>query len=113
MTITTPTRERVFREQKGKCARCPRVFQSHEDLHAHHAVYGRDKRIPELDQPENIQLICHKCHAEHGYLSGWFMRCMAWTEKIDLGYRMQEWHDNLPMLIKDEFIYLEGSEYGK
>lgn len=108
--ITPSTRERVFHEQKGKCARCWRTFQSHEDLHAHHAVYTKDKRIKELDMAENIVLVCPKCHSDHGYLSSWFARCQAWSEKIDLGYDMVAWEKSLPMLIHDEFIYFEKEE---
>jgi len=113
MTITPATRERVFTEQRGKCATCWRHFQSHEEMHAHHCIYTRDKRMPELDEAPNIQLLCPDCHSNHGYLSSWFGRCMAWTAKIDAGYEMAAWNESLPMLIKDSFIYLGEEKDGK
>ena len=113
MTITTATRERVFTEQRGKCANCWRTYPTHEYLHAHHCIYTRDKRMPKLDAPENIQLLCSHCHSEHGYLSSWFGRCMAWTVKIEQGYDMDTWNDGLPMLIKDTFLVLGEEKDGK
>ena len=110
--MTTPSRwseirERVFKDQHGQCARCWRTFASHEDMHAHHAVYSRQKGLEKwLDTPENIVLLCQKCHADHGHLTAWFRRNMFWTAKINAGYDMLTWHENMPMLIKDHFIYV-------
>ena len=108
----TEIREKVFRDQRGKCAICPRVHQSHETMHAHHAVYSADKNFSKwLDSEQNIQLMCNDCHSKrHGYLTSWFGRCMAWTKKIEQGYEMDEWNDGLPMLIKDNFLFLEGDK---
>lgn len=108
----TEIRERVFRDQAGKCAMCPRVHQSHETMHAHHAIYTKQKGLEKwLDSEENIELMCNDCHSKrHGYLSGWFGRCMAWTKKIDAGYDMLAWNESLPMRIKDAFLYLDNSD---
>jgi hypothetical protein len=100
-------RETVFKEQRGRCTRCGKSFASHEGMHAHHAIYTRAKGLEKwLDSEENIELVCHKCHADHGYLSSWFGRCMAYTRKVELGYDMEKWNAEIPMLIKDEFIVL-------
>ena len=101
-------REQVFKDQKGKCWVCPKVHQSHETMHAHHAVYTYDKHLTKyLDSVENIFLLCPECHLkDHGYLTCWFKRLCAWSDKIDHGYEMEAWHEEIPMLIKDKFSYL-------
>jgi len=104
-------RETVFKEQRGKCTRCGQSFASHDDMHAHHAVYTRMKGLEKwLDSEENIELVCPKCHADHGYLTSWFARYLAWSKKIDKGYDMEKWHAEIPMLIKDKFIYIGKEE---
>jgi len=103
MTITPATITRLLKEQHNTCANC---WKSIPPYHVHHAVYTRDKRIKGLDDIENLQLLCPDCHSNHGYLSSWFGRCMAWTKKIDAGYDMDKWEKSLPMLIHDQFIYL-------
>ena len=105
MTITQETTDRLMNEQHGKCAACWRLVPPYE---VHHAILTRDKKFAKwLDMPENLVLLCPKCHQnEHGYLTGWFQRCSFWTDKIDAGYDMDAWHDSIPMMIKDTFIYL-------
>ena len=103
----TAIREQVFKDQKGKCWSCWRTFNSHEDMHAHHAVYTADKNFSKwLDSVENIVLVCPACHSDHGRLSEYHRRLFAWSDKVDLGYNMTAWHDSIPMLIKDHFFYV-------
>ena len=109
-TIPQPTIDRLLKEQGNKCVRCWRTIPPHA---VHHAVYTRDKRVKELDDIQNLQLIGPTCHSNHGRLSSWFMRCRAYSEKIDLGYNMENWCESLPLLIKDNFIYLGEEEHGK
>ena len=100
-------RERVFKDQHGQCARCTRTFASHEDMHAHHAVYSRQKGLEKwLDSEQNIILLCSHCHLDdHGLLTSWFRRCTFWKMKVEQGYQMDEWHNEIPMLIKDVFTW--------
>jgi hypothetical protein len=107
-------REHLFKQQKGQCAHCWRKFTSHEDMHAHHAVYSRMKGLEQwLDSVENITLLCPDCHANHGFHSSWFGRCLAWSKKIDAGFAMEKWHAEIPMLIKDNFLYIGKEENGE
>ena len=107
----TAIRKRVFKEQEGKCWVCPNVHATHETMHGHHAVYTYDKHFSKwLDRAENIFLLCPECHANHGDLSSYFKRCCAWTDKISAGYDMEKWHNEIPMLIKDNFLYLKKKD---
>ena len=106
--INASTIDRLFKDQHGHCAHCWRPVPPHQ---VHHAIYGREKRFAKwLDMPQNLQLICPTCHAKHGYLSSWFARCCAWTDKVNAGYDMEGWHADIPMLIHDQFIYFEKPE---
>jgi len=111
-------REHLFKEQKGQCAHCWRTFSSHEDMHAHHACYPKDKKFSKcLDSKENITLLCNECHERiHQALGNSdFIRDLFWSKKIDIGYDMVEWEKNIcrddgqPMLIHHKFYYI-GSD---
>ena len=118
-------REQVFKEQKGKCAKCPRTFASHDDMHGHHAIYGRDVKFSKwLDRAENIVLLCGDCHEwiHHKNGNSEFIRDCFWTDKIDLGYDMETWDKNIcrndgqPMLIHDNRtyrLYLKKKDWNK
>jgi hypothetical protein len=106
--ISQSTIDRLLKDQQYTCELC---WQHIPPYHAHHAVYTKDKRFASyLDMPENLILLCPECHADHGKLSNWFMRCVIWSRKIDKGYDMVAWHEAIPMLIKDEFIYFEDKK---
>jgi len=83
---------------------CGRLFTYDNPQQIHHAVYGREKKFAKwLDRPENLVILCKRCHENHGDMSNFFMRCYWWTYKIELGYDMKTWHAELPMIIKDHF----------
>lgn len=70
----------------------------------HHAIYTRDTRFSKwLDMPENLLLVCPRCHANHGALSKFETRKKAWKFKVERGYDMQKWQDSIPMIVKDIF----------
>lgn len=105
MTIAASTIQRLLKEQRNACWNCGRPLK---DWHVHHAVYGREKKFSKwLDMAENLFLVCRECHSRHGYLSCYFARCCAWTDKVNMGYDMEGWEKSIPMLIHDNFIYLK------
>lgn len=70
----------------------------------HHAIYRRNKNIPELNEPENLLPLCvvhHKIFEAGGYE----YRCRAWQMKVDeFGFEhMTDWHEKLPMKVKERF----------
>lgn len=107
MTIKQSTIDRLLAEQRGKCANCWRPVPPME---VHHACYTRDRQFGKwLDMPENLVLLCRKCHQDnHGYLTRWFKRLCFWSDKIDASYDMEAWHDSIPMREKDRFVYLDS-----
>ena len=108
MTINQTIIDRLYREQRGICQFCARPIPPFE---CHHAVYTRDIHFAKwLDMAENLVLVCPACHADHGKLSNLFMRWYVWSDKIDRGYDMEKWHLEIPMLLKDHFVYIGKSE---
>lgn len=106
--IADATIQRLLKEQHNACWNCGRPLKKYE---VHHAIYGRDKKFSKwLDMPENLFLVCPECHSKHGYLSCYFARCCAWTDKINAGYDMEGWHAELPMKVKDNFLYFSGKD---
>jgi rubrerythrin len=99
--ITQATIDRLYKEQKGVCPICGRAL---DQFHVHHAVFTRDVRFQKwLDMAENLQLICPRCHANHGRLSNFYARKKAWKAKVELGYDMEKWLESIPMIFKDRF----------
>jgi len=102
--ITQETIDKLNAEQRGCCAFCHRPFTGNNPQQVHHAIYGREKQFSRwLDKPENLILLCQKCHEQHGDMSNWSMRRLWWNYKIELGYNMREWHTEIPMKVKDRF----------
>lgn len=70
----------------------------------HHCLYKRMKRFPELNAPENLLPLTKKWHAifEAG---GYEYRCKAWQMKVEEygAQHMTDWHDKLPMKVKERF----------
>ena len=84
---------------KTSCSVCGRG-----GVEFHHAVYHRNKNIPELNAPENLLPLCKRCHAEF-HAEGYSGRCRAWRMKCEeFGWgHMNEWHIGLPMIAKERF----------
>jgi len=99
-------------EQRFVCANPP-CFQrvDGETGHAHHAIVPRAKTNTRkhgnlLDAPENLVIVCWKCHEQHGVLSSYFMRLYFYSQKIDRGYDMEKWYAQLNM---DEQMFYIGN----
>jgi uncharacterized protein YbaR (Trm112 family) len=101
--------DRLMKEQSNHCCLCSCPLPPYE---VHHAIYTRDKKFSKwLDTAENLVLLCPACHQRlHGDLTSWFMRSLFWTRKLEKGYDMYKWHEEIPMLIKDKFYEFD---YGK
>ena len=93
---------RLLKEQSSQCWVCKLPLT---DGHIHHAIISRDKRFADyLDQPENLIIVCPRCHGDHGKLSNWEMRCRVYSWKIDRGYDVDSWLASLPFRVKDRFV---------
>jgi hypothetical protein len=84
-------------------------------MHAHHACIPKGhtnykKKMKLIDSPENIVLLCSLCHGNHGKLTNWYQRWSFFTDKLDHGYDMQKWLDDLDLRSGEYFLYLGKNE---
>jgi 5-methylcytosine-specific restriction endonuclease McrA len=101
MAISQATIDRLLKDQHGACCNCGRDL--YQGMEIHHAIYSRDTHFSKyLDQIENLVALCPKCHRNHGKLSNIEGRKKFWKMKVEHGYLMDEWHDSIPMLVKDQ-----------
>ena len=70
----------------------------------HHAIYRRNKNIPELNAPENLLPLTHDEHVEF-HEQGRSGKCRAWLMKCEeFGHdHMVAWNESLPMICKENF----------
>ena len=82
-------------------------------MEIHHAVYGDEKKFKKhLDKIENLVLMCHDCNVnKKGFIENFEFRNLVYNYKLQMGYDMEKWHDELPKLIKDKFYKMTPEEF--
>ena len=83
-------------EKRGYRCECCGLPQTY--LEAHHVFIHRSKRHPELDCPQNIQLVCQQCHMS-GRADSKDNFDNFWTVQSKR-YDMEQWKLSLPLKIK-------------
>lgn len=85
----TEKRKAVFEQQGHRCYLCGKEARSYKYLEAHHTLPVC--RFPELiDDPENIMMLCHRCHKEvhiNPFKNAQLMKAKAKEMGIDLKER--------------------------
>jgi len=100
--MPTPTALRLMAERgiiTCECEGCNNLAEQ-----AHHCLYGRSKRYPDLNADENFQIVCHVCHFETGAANSWENRHYFWGVQCErFGYQhMVDWHNNLRLKVKEK-----------
>ena len=113
MTYPPDVKERLLKDQNGKCIACGKPITDLESAHIHHGVIPKSGTLykkfkKQLDMIENLFLIHSECDIEHGFLTGFFNRNCLYSKKIDWGYAMEAWLDSIPTRVeKDHFYYMK------
>jgi hypothetical protein len=90
----------TYREQfAARGIRCE-ICDERPWMDAHHCLIHGAKRYPQLDVPENLQLVCRRCHetvanGDENRRRFWQMQCQRYGRK-----HMREWLLRLPMKVK-------------
>jgi hypothetical protein len=71
---------------------------------AHHCLYGKKKGVSELNDYENLQLVCRSCHKHTGKALTYKNRLKFWHRACEFYGKkhMVKWHENLPLKIKEK-----------
>lgn len=72
---------------------------------AHHVLYGKKKGVYELNQYENLQLVCVSCHKHTGKALTWENKVAYWSWAVSFysRERMVKWHQDLPLKAKERY----------
>jgi hypothetical protein len=70
---------------------------------AHHIFI---KRRYKVNDERNVMLVCTVCHAS-GQVDNYLARCYFWAIQKERYPDLEEWYENLPLLIKEHF---DGNE---
>lgn len=102
-----PTETAIMLMRERGITKCQVKGCGRDGEEAHHCLYGakRGKHpVPELDMPENLQLVCRIDHHITGRAKSWENKLDYWKWACDFyGHdHMVRWHENLPLKIKEK-----------
>ena len=92
--------ERLLAERGYKCEMCG--DRTSNDYQAHHCLFHRMKRRPELDEDYNLMIVCQGCHP---FCNNYKVRCRFWTKQViryGIG-EMAEWYNKVRIADKPRF----------
>jgi uncharacterized protein YcsI (UPF0317 family) len=76
---------------------------------AHHCLHGRMKGVTELNQYENLQIVCRKCHHITGAAKTWENRVNYWRWACSWygKQHMIDWWNDVPIKVKERYEEIE------
>lgn len=98
MAVSEETVWLVKERADNKCEICG----GRRGLQIHHSLYHRMKGKPELDEEENLELVCSVCHE---YANTYSHRRHFWRRQCKIYGKetMREWHNDLDLKVKTSF----------
>ena len=96
-----PTKTTLMLMEERNTTLCE-VCHMRPAVESHHCLYRRDKHQPRLNDKENLQLVCHECHA-NGSADSWDNRIIFWQVQCTRygASHMKEWHDKIDYKVKE------------
>lgn len=100
----TPTRTALALMTERNIFTCQVEGCNHPAEEAHHCLYHRMKGICELNQYENLQLVCQSCHKHTGKALTFENRLAHWNWACDFYGKehMVRYHESLPIKVKEK-----------
>ena len=76
---------------------------------SHHCLYSKKKGVKQLNDAENLQLVCRKCHKHTGKAKTWENRVLFWKWACSWygEQHMKCWHESLPLKVKERYEEIE------
>lgn len=102
MTDPTSTATALMKERNIHTCQCCGLRPAEE---AHHCLHSRMKGIVELNQYENLQLVCRTCHHVTGKAKTWENKVRYWEWACGFYGRehMIKWWKDVPIKIKERY----------
>ena len=95
-----------FIQKRGNaCENCGALFTFNNRAERHHALLGRDKRYPELDNEINIELLGSECCHSQGYVNSQDHTEEFARRQIERGYDVGEWVRSLPLKVIESWLW--------
>ena len=93
-----------FLQQRGyECECCHKPFSAYNPPERHHAIVKRRKGNMALDEPINIELVCHNCH-QSGIVDSFEHRQWFAMRQINRGYPVKEWYESLDLKAPEAWL---------
>ena len=96
---TIPIRERILKQRGPLCEYCK--IMPWTELH-HCLVHDSKRYHTAVTVPENLMAVCRYCHP---LCNGHDVRVQFAHNQIKRGYNIGEWYRNLPIKIKERWLY--------
>ena len=76
---------------------------------AHHCLYSKKKGVKQLNDAENLQLVCRKCHKYSGAAKTFENRIKFWEWSCGFygAEHMKRWNESLPLKVKERYEEIE------
>jgi hypothetical protein len=95
--------EWFINERGFECQCCGEEYYPGNPPERHHAIVRRKKGHPELDEPINIELVCHRCH-QSGVVDSFEHRQEFAMRQINRGYDVVGWVQSLNLRAPEAWL---------
>ena len=93
-----------FIQTRGdRCEFCGVIFTYDNFCERHHAIVKRRKGNAALDEPVNIELVCHQCH-QSGNVDSFEHRQEFAIRQINRGFDVKSWYESLDLKAPEAWL---------
>ena len=95
--------EYFIQTRGNRCENCGVTFTYDNFCERHHCIVKRRKGNAALDEPVNIELVCHNCHTS-GRVDSFEHRQEFAMRQMNRGYDVKAWVESLNLKAPEKWI---------
>lgn len=95
--------EWFIKERGNQCEFCGVTFTYDNFCERHHCIVRRRKGNAALDEPINIELVCHQCH-QSGIVDSFEHRQEFAMRQVNRGYDVKAWIESLDLKAPEQWL---------
>jgi hypothetical protein len=95
--------EWFINERGAFCEMCGCSPSYGNPFERHHAIVKRRKGNAALDEPVNIELVCHICHAS-GVVDSFEHRQEFAMRQVNRGFDVKAWYESLDLKAPEQWL---------